>query len=264
MPRPDNNKSSSTEVHAEQATKETNKITKDTELVTTKSPNTTAGDADLVSKSVGAQYVNKFKEQSSSVENPIDEATKGNICSDEKERIEQYNATVSKDAIGQVVEITGHPETGTVRARFENPDTSYAREMITSAPTPPHIKDLDDRDEYYDSFVPMFGERDESYLPLPYHQVVESIERDEPSSALGKRKLEDSDEETNKRSKKDGDDDNGGSGSATSGSSDIDAGGPTNSAGPSNFRSFFDQTVITLITITSSILDAVNEIFILM
>jgi len=247
--------------------------TKDTDLVTTKSPDTTVGDADLVSKSVGVNYINKFKEQSSSVENPIDEATKGNICSDEKERVEQYNAIVSREGIGQVVEITGHPETGTVRARFENPDTSFAREIITSAPTPPHIKDPDDRDEYYDGFGLMFGERDESFLPLAFHPtvleqetstVIESIETDEPSSALGKRKLEDSDEETNKRSKKDGDDDSGGSGSATSGSSDIGTSGPIDSAGPSNFRCFLDQTLVILISITSSILDAVNEIFILM
>jgi len=257
MPRKDNTNSPKT-------------ITTDANLVRTNSPDTTPSDADLVSKSVGISYIGSYKEESSSVENPIDEATKGNICSSKKERVEEYNAIVSRDGLGQVVEIHGHKETGTIMAKFENQDGSLARETVTSAPTPPDV----DREDYYDDFVHLFGIRDESYIPpASYPSVSEQVtsteavsaqERDESSTALGKRKLEDSDQETNKRSKKDGDDDNEGSGSATSGSSGNDTSGPTNSAGPSNFRSIFDQTVIILITITTSILDAVNEILTLM
>jgi len=233
--------------------------------VSTNTPDTTPKDADLVSKSVGISYIGSYKEQSSSVENPIDEATKGNICFDQKNRVEEYNAVVSRGAIGQVVEIHGHKETGIVMAKFENQDGSLAHETITSAPTPPNV----DREDYYDDFNHMFGQRDESFLPPVLVQdtsteVASAQERDEPSTALGKRKLVDSDEQTNKRSKRNGDDDNEGSGSTTSGSSDIGTSGPIDSAGPSNFRSFLDQTLVILISITSSILDAVNEIFILM
>jgi len=51
-----------------------------------------------------------------------------------------------------------------------------------------------------------------------------------------------------------------GSGSIPGGDSDNDS----SSAGPSNFRSFLDQTIIILITIITSILDAINDIFTLM
>jgi hypothetical protein len=240
--------------------------------------------AEQVAKDVAIDYINKFKEQIASVpeeKDPIDEAKNGNICSGQKEKLESYNAVVSRGVPGQVVEIHGHREKGTVMAKFENKDGSLAHEVVTSAPTPPG----EDRDEYYDNFDHMFGARDESFLPanitgatqiqaennisqpsvnegenitsdplinegenaVSEPTVSETVpdegqnissdttsnqkgynsnnDNDEPSndlnlagssSVLGKRKLDDSDEQTNKRSKKNDGDDNEGSGPTTS------------------------------------------------
>lgn len=245
--------------------------------------------AEQVAKDVAIDFINKFKEQIASVpeeKNPIDEAKNGNICSGQKKKLENYNAVVSRGVPGQVVEIHGHKEKGTVMAKFENKDGSLAHEVVTSAPTPPDV----DRDEYYDNFDHMFGARDESFLsanttgatqiqaennisqpsineqvnvtsdplinegenavsePTVSETVSETVpdegqntstettsnqkeynsnnDNDEPfndlnladsSSVLGKRKLDDSDEQTNKRSKKNDGDDNEGSGPTTSG-----------------------------------------------
>jgi len=68
-----------------------------------------------------------------------------------------------------------------------------------------------------------------------------------------------------KNEPKDNNGKSGGNGLSGSGSiSGNDLGNDSSSAGPSNFRSFFDNTFIILINITASILDTINEILTLM
>lgn len=237
--------------------------------------------AQPVAKEVATHYIDEFKRQSSNLTNPIDEAKNGNICSGQKRNIEAFNDTVSSGVPGQVVEIHGNRQTGTVMAKFENVDGSLADEVVTSADTPSGV----DRDEYYDDFEHVFGEREEFFVTeateiqdedsttqSPINQeentvsnptvneeentvsnvtLLETVPNEEQntnaetvsnqnehsvnnsndnndeissdlnlagsSSVLGKHSLDNSDEQTNKRSKNNDDDDNEGSGPATSG-----------------------------------------------
>jgi hypothetical protein len=115
--------------------------------------------AQPVAKDVATHYIEEYKRQSSNVANPVDEAKNGNICSGQKNNIETFNDTVSQGIPGQVIEIHGNKQTGTVMAKFENVDGSLADEVVTSADTPPDV----DREEYYDDFEHVFGEREESF-----------------------------------------------------------------------------------------------------
>lgn len=211
--------------------------------------------AQPVPKDVATRFIEEYKTQSSNVANPIDEAKNGNICSGQKRNIETFNNTISQGIPGQVVEIHGHRQTGTVMAKFENVDGSLAEEVVTSADTPPGV----DREEYYYDFEHVFGERDESFgtkttrttgnqvdipsnpsvteenntisdtaplVTVPNEEQNNNPETDglsndlilaSSSSVLGKRSLDDSEEQPNKRPKNNEDDDNGGSGPTTSG-----------------------------------------------
>lgn len=115
--------------------------------------------AQPVPKDVATRYIEEYKTQSSNVANPKDEAKNGNICSGQKRNIETFNNTISQGIPGQVVEIHGHRQTGTVMAKFENADGSLAEEVVTSADTPGGV----DREEYYYEFEHVFGERNESF-----------------------------------------------------------------------------------------------------
>jgi len=264
--------------------------------------------AQPVPKEVAIHYIDDFRNQSVNITNPIDEAKKGNICSGSKRNIEDFNNTVSRGIPGQVVEIHGNKETGTVMAKFENKDGSLVHEVITSADTPPNV----DRDEYYDDFEHMFGERDESLEDTQIqdeNDIAQSINPEEnissdplnneventvydptinegenintdsvnnsnddnertsgdinltgSSSVLGKRNLDESDQQTNKRPKKNDDDDNEGSGPTISGLSNGDPGNESSSARQDSFRIFLDKTFIFLINIITTFLDIINDI----
>ena len=68
-----------------------------------------------------------------------------------------------------------------------------------------------------------------------------------------------------KNEPKDDDGKSGGNGLSGSGSiSGSDSGNESSSAGPSNFKTFLDNTFIILINFTASLLDTINEIFTLM
>jgi hypothetical protein len=191
-------------------------------------------------KSMAKNYIDRFNEERGIRENPIEDARKGDIAGSAKKNIEIYNSRVEEGIPGQIIEMRGNAETNTVMARFENKDGSLAHEVVTSANTPPHITNPDDRLEHYENFDHMFGER----------------KVDPPRT----------------KRKRNGDDDEGGpsrpSGPSFGGSEGVGGGqDPTgsNSSGPSNFRTSFNEYMIvglaTISSIISSILDVFNEFF---
>jgi hypothetical protein len=251
-------------------------------------PNST--NANPVAKQVAQHLIDKYKEQKNQHEEPLNQLAKGNICSGEKKNLDMYNESISRGIQGQAIEIHGHKRTGTIMAKFENTDGSLANEIVTSANTP--SSELD-REEYYDDFNFISGERDESFLPnqnntsqaIPNQEnttidtaitdnyvATEAIQEDNSTNIDSDNNEENSlsnnsSSVLDKRPKKNDDDDNDGKGSgptATGESSSNDVTGLGDSTHRSNFRTLLENISFILINIISSIIDSLNEILTLM
>jgi hypothetical protein len=256
-------------------------------------PNPT--NADPVAKQVAQNYIDKYKEQKNQHEEPLNQLSKGNICSEEKKNLDMHNDSISRNLQGQAIEIHGHKKTETIMAKFENTDGSLANEVVTSADTPSSEQD---RDEYYDDFDFLSGGRDESFLPNQNNTsqaisnqenttidtavtdndvateavTTEAIQEDNSTNIDNNNNEENSlsnnsSSVLDKRSKKNDDDDNDGKGSgptATGESSSNDVTGLGDSTHRSNFRTLLENVSFILINIISSIIDSLNEILTLM